>query len=187
MIVLYLSFFTSIGLRLWVGEEMIKEFDIAEAPFSLLRMPDSNRLKPLDVAYKFSASKCMDPHIRCHYLTSSDDITHLMGETSIAVVAVIFVNLSNSLSLSETFLAPDFQTQIPLYILSQEDGDYISKNIDDITECRILTERAETTDSLETVDSHVCRSPISKLVIGTSYSAVMQWVPLNTTPWHENG
>ena len=146
---------------------MIKEFNIAEAPFSLLRMPDSNRLKPLDVTYKFSTSECTDPHIRCHYLTPIEDIAQLMGGASAAVAAVIFVNLSNSLILDKRFLAPDFQTQIPLYILSREDGDYISKNIDSITKCQILTEYAETTDSSETVDDHGHRSPISELVIDT--------------------
>ena len=140
----------TVGLRLFLGEEeKIKEVDIAEAPFSLLEQPDPARLKTLDVSYKFSASECMDSHIRCHFLSHNDDITQLVDEVyeaSTAVVAVIFVNVSNSLFLSEGFLAPDFQIHIPLYILSQEDGDYVSKNIDSITECRIMPERAEASE-----------------------------------------
>ena len=153
----------TVGLRLFLGEEeKIKEVDIAEAPFSLLEQPDPARLKTLDVSYKFSASECMDSHIRCHFLSHNDDITQLVDEVyeaSTAVVAVIFVNISNSLFLSEGFLAPDFWLHIPLYILSQEDGDYVSKNIDSITECRIMPERAEASEINHTNLREMSRMP----------------------------
>ena len=130
-------------------EEKIEEFDIAEAPYSLFKDSDSDCLKHLDTAYTFSVSECTTPHIRCHYLSHSDDIVQLVDdvyEASTAVMAVIFVNLSDSLFLSEAFLAPNFQTHVPLYILSQEDGDYISKNINIITECQIMLNHDEIGD-----------------------------------------
>ena len=153
---MYNNVFT-IGLRLWLGEDTIKELDIAEAPYSLFELPDPTRLQPLDAIYKFSDSVCTSLHIRCHYLTPSDDITELVDEryeALLEVVAVIFVNLSNSLHLSETFLTTDFQTHIPLYVMSREDGSFISKNIDSITQCRIMPERAEAMgDAFVIIDS----------------------------------
>ena len=154
-----------------MGENKVKELDIAEAPYSLFKQSD--RLKPLDTGYKLSTSDCMSLHIRCHYLTPSDDIIQLVDEqyeVSLAVVAVIFVNLSNSLHLSGAFFAPDYQTHIPLYVLSQDGGDYISKNIDNITECRIMPERAEAMDASERVDHRVLTQQAS--VIASKFSSV---------------
>ena len=132
------NFYNYEGLKLWEGDKL-REYDIAEAPFKMIRSP---RACSLDEPCILSDGQSTKLHIRLHDLGATNDFKESIDlyEDIPSTAAVIFINTTNKLTLNNV---PDHITYIPLYVISYDDGSSIHKIIDTNTKCQIVPDRAE--------------------------------------------
>ena len=127
MVILY----KYIGLHVYIhsSDKQSYKYDIAEAPLTLLA---SERFKPLEGFYKINFNEMSVPHVRCHFLSKSeDDLLYSIStfEEISSTVAVLLINPSENLTLDDHFvkqLPADFQISIPVYCTSSENGHHIA-------------------------------------------------------------
>lgn len=128
--------FIYVGLILYTSTDKTSNYDIAEAPFDLVQ--NDNQLKPLSGRFKLSCKEIDVDHVRLRAI-KQDHLEYGIEElfkVDLFVVAVLLINLSDTLILDSKVIGDLTTINVPVYVVSSADGKEIMQHISKKDECQ---------------------------------------------------
>lgn len=122
--------YSFIGLIFYSSDNKPHYYDIAEAP---VHLNQTKRIKSLFGTFKISFNeKGSSSQVRCHDLREVPDPKYSIDElyeSNVNIVAILLINLTDSLTLGFQLGLNDYRVLVPVYVISCVQGDEIIHHI----------------------------------------------------------